>query len=123
MPHHWHALIKTAPPSDISRVMNGIKTQSAIAIRRKMDAKGPIWQARFYDHVCRDHDEYLQAVDYVHRNPVEAGLVGSPEEWPWSSWFGYMGGGIPAVPVQLINRPFDAHWAEWHRHAPPWRRA
>ena len=32
----------------------------------------------------------LQVTRYIHRNPVEAGLVQSPERWPWSSYRGYV---------------------------------
>jgi len=27
-----------------------------------------------------------EKIDYIHNNPVARGLVGSPGEWPWSSW-------------------------------------
>ena len=29
---------------------------------------------------------------YMHRNPVKRGLVGSPEQWRWSSFRSYMFG-------------------------------
>lgn len=32
----------------------------------------------------------LQVTRYIHRNPVEAGLVARPEDWPWSSYRGYL---------------------------------
>jgi REP element-mobilizing transposase RayT len=32
----------------------------------------------------------LQVTRYIHRNPVEAGLVQRPGEWPWSSYRGYL---------------------------------
>lgn len=31
-------------------------------------------------------NEYaLQCFRYIHKNPVKAGLVSAPEDWPWSS--------------------------------------
>jgi REP element-mobilizing transposase RayT len=39
---------------------------------------------RYGVHVIQD-EEYLQsAVDYVLANPVRAGLVERPEDWPWA---------------------------------------
>jgi hypothetical protein len=35
--------------------------------------------------------EYNAKVDYIHWNPVKAGLVSRPEEWPWSSVYDYTG--------------------------------
>ena len=32
----------------------------------------------------------LQVTRYIHRNPVEAGLVGRPGEWRWSSYRAYL---------------------------------
>ncbi len=32
----------------------------------------------------------LQVTRYIHRNPVEAGWVERPEDWPWSSYHGYL---------------------------------
>ena len=38
-----------------------------------------------FDHWCRDKDEFSRIVKYIENNPVKAGLVKRPEEWPWSS--------------------------------------
>jgi REP element-mobilizing transposase RayT len=32
----------------------------------------------------------LQVTRYIHRNPLEAGLVRRAEDWPWSSYRGYL---------------------------------
>ena len=32
-------------------------------------------------------------VEYIHLNPVRAGLVSRPEDWRWSSYNGYAGMG------------------------------
>ncbi|MEO0357701.1 MAG: transposase [Pseudomonadota bacterium] len=45
-----------------------------------------IWQRRFWEHHIRGEDEYLECVSYCWTNPVKHGLVGDPEDWPYSSW-------------------------------------
>ena len=122
MPDHWHALITTQPPHDISRVMNSVKTRSAMAIQNRTGLAGPVWQPRFYDRVCRDAGEFGETLAYIHHNPVGAGLVESPAEWPWSSWYEYAEGGVAPVTVDRVEGPFDAKWTEWARHRPPRRR-
>jgi hypothetical protein len=44
----------------------------------------------------------LHVTRYIHRNPVEAGLVPHPADWPWSSYRGYLDGG--AAPRWLRTR-------------------
>jgi REP element-mobilizing transposase RayT len=52
--------------------------------RDDIDREGHVFQGRYGVHVIQD-EEYLQsAVDYVLANPVRAGLVERPEDWPWA---------------------------------------
>ena len=59
----------------------------------------------------------VETVDYVHLNPVRAGLVERAEEWPWSSVRDYAetpGGAGSAhglLPINRILLPAD----EWTR--------
>ena len=44
----------------------------------------PVWHREFRDRYIRDEKHYWDTVEYIHNNPVKAGLVKSPEAWPWS---------------------------------------
>jgi len=53
-------------------------------INFREDWRGHLWQERF--HSCpMDKMHLLSAVRYVEQNPVKAGLVRHPADWPWSS--------------------------------------
>jgi hypothetical protein len=52
----------------------------------------PLWQPRFFDRALRSVKEYYEKVEYIHPNPVRAGLVKRAEEWQWSSAHDYTGG-------------------------------
>ena len=54
-------------------------------------AEGELWQPRFFDRALRTVKEYNQKVEYIHLNPVRAGLVSRPEDWRWSSYNEYAG--------------------------------
>jgi REP-associated tyrosine transposase len=44
-----------------------------------------ICQRRFYDfHLWTDR-ERVEKLRYLHRNPVQRGLVAEPDQWAWSS--------------------------------------
>ena len=42
-----------------------------------------IWQKNFWDTQLRGHESYSLKWEYVRNNPVRAGLVGKPEDWPF----------------------------------------
>lgn len=45
----------------------------------------PVWHPEFWDRYMRDEAHFDRSKRYIHRNPVKAGLVKRPEDWPWSS--------------------------------------
>ncbi len=60
---------------------------------------GHLFQGRF-KAILVDRDAYLLALcRYVERNPVAAGLVLRPADWPWSSFQAHAG--ITAAPSWL----------------------
>ena len=52
---------------------------------RILGRRGPFWQDESYDHVIRDDREFRRVQRYIEHNPVRAGLVALPEQFPWSS--------------------------------------
>jgi len=39
------------------------------------------WQKRYYDFNIRNHDQFVEKLRYIHRNPVKARLCERPEDW------------------------------------------
>jgi hypothetical protein len=58
------------------------------------------WQKRYYDHNVRDHEEFVEKLRYIHRNPVQRGLCGKPEDWEWSSFRYYATGAEGRVEIE-----------------------
>jgi len=52
---------------------------------------GHVFQGRYKAIVCKKDAYLLELVRYIHLNPVRAGLVDSPEDYPWSSHRIYLG--------------------------------
>jgi len=45
-----------------------------------------LWQEGYYEHVVRKDEVLPELVGYILRNPVRAGLVADPTEYPyWGS--------------------------------------
>ncbi|MCH7837811.1 MAG: transposase [Chloroflexi bacterium] len=85
MPEHFHALLVPRDGTSVSQVMQSIKGYTARLVNKSMDRRGPLWQRSCYDRMIRDDRQLLEAVNYVHANPVVAGLVENPEAYLYSS--------------------------------------
>lgn len=90
MPNHVHVLIQ--PLTDLASIVQGWKSFTARWILRNRKALGldipdrnTLWMREYWDRYIRDENHYRKAVDYIHENPVKAGLCSRPEAWPWSS--------------------------------------
>jgi REP element-mobilizing transposase RayT len=84
MPDHVHALV-VLHGEDLSAVVRRLRSFAAREIRRAIGGRGAVWARGFYDHRIRDEEDLCTHLDYIHFNPVRAGLVLAPEEWPFST--------------------------------------
>jgi putative transposase len=91
LPDHWHAILFPRFPATISRAMESIKVGSTLRVNAARKESGLLWQPRFFDRALRSVKEYYEKVEYIHLNPVRAGLVKRAEDWPWSSVHHYSG--------------------------------
>lgn len=66
----------------------------------------PVWHREYFDRYIRDDTHYVNAVRYIHRNPVKAGLVASAEDWQWSS--AYTRAAEPGLAHAAGQQPGDA---------------
>jgi hypothetical protein len=65
--------------------MRYIKGAFARLYNAAHNTDGAVWQARFYDAAIRSERDLLTRIHYVEENPVRAGVVGQPEQYPFSS--------------------------------------
>lgn len=90
MGNHYHLVIET-PDGNLSkgmRQLNGVYTQYSNRRHRRV---GHLFQGR-YKAILVDGDSYLlELARYVVLNPVRAGMVKEPGEWPWSSYLAMVG--------------------------------
>jgi putative transposase len=89
MPNHVHALVEPMIP--LSSIVQSWKSYTACEGKRIASEQGIIspangfWMREFWDRFIRDEEHFRQVVDYIHENPVKAGLCTTPDTWPWSS--------------------------------------
>jgi len=86
-----HCICAPVYPVAISLAMKSVKQSSMSAVNQRRGAEGELWQPRFFDRALRTVKEYNEKVEYIHLNPVRAGLVSRPQDWRWSSYNEYLG--------------------------------
>jgi putative transposase len=86
MPNHVHLLISEPTKQELQNTLRVLKGETSK--RLKGDQK-QFWQTRYYDFNILTHRKHVEKLKYIHRNPVERGLVESAEDWPWSSYHHY----------------------------------
>jgi putative transposase len=115
MPDHLHLLLYPRGVM-LSDILRDFKCKSSFALREVRRKRGPIWQPRFFDSICRKVHVFWEKMDYIHQNPVRAGLVTRAEDWPWSSAATvHVGAILTADPIDL---PADRDTLLWPA---PWR--
>ena len=51
----------------------------------KIPNPNQVWMREYWDRFIRDDTHHKAVVDYIHNNPVKAGLCKEAKDWPWSS--------------------------------------
>jgi len=81
MPEHVHLLISEPERSTLAVAIQMLKQNTAHQLRT-LAGDGSFWLERYYDFNVWSESKRIEKLRYIHRNPVERGLVASPENWP-----------------------------------------
>ncbi len=86
MPNHYHFLVRQDGTESLSRFINVLFSSYVQGVNREQGRTGTLFQGRFQHRSVSDLAYVLQLCRYIHLNPVKAGLVSRPEEWPYSDY-------------------------------------
>jgi hypothetical protein len=73
--------------SPLSQIMHSLKSYTANEANKLLSRTGQFWQHESYDHWVRDDHELARIVEYIARNPVNAGLAENAQDWPYCSLY------------------------------------
>ena len=85
MRNHWHLFLAT-PEANLSRGMHDLNSGYATVFNRRHRRSGALFQGRFKAILVQEEGYAWTLSRYVHLNPVRAGAVERPEQYPWSSY-------------------------------------
>jgi putative transposase len=86
MPNHLHVLV-TVRDTSIEKAVQLIKGNFSYRAKKELGFQREIWQKGFSEVRVRDRNSFLQHKSYIEENPVKAGFVRSPEEYPYCSLY------------------------------------
>ncbi len=108
MPSHFHWIVKTEPKfGTISDIMRDIKKYTAWDVLKILEKEKPtllkifrkdvksgqkqqFWIHRFDDQVIRNNKMFWTKLQYIHNNPVKAGIVKRAVDYKYSSARNYV---------------------------------
>ena len=94
MDNHVHLLVELADatlPAGVQR-LHGLYARM---FNDRYARAGHVFQGRYGSTVVTSDEQLWWTVAYIVRNPVEAGLCRSPEDWRWSSHAAVLQGTAP----------------------------
>jgi putative transposase len=84
MPDHLHLLVTLPSIMTIEKAMQLIKGGFSYRLRKEFGFQGEVWQRGFSEVRVDDRQNWLQYREYIRQNPVKAGFVDSPQQYPYS---------------------------------------
>ena len=113
MPDHVHATVWFPEVQRLSSFMQVWKGRSSRQLKnfvrgqlpeyaKSLDLKQPFWQPKYYPFALYTEKKALEKLDYMHLNPVRAGLVEHACDWPSSSARYYEQGKPVGVPLGWV---------------------
>jgi len=85
MDNHVHMVMEVGETHNISNVMHAILLSFSVKYRRKYNYVGHVWQGRFQSKPIIEEGYIIECLNYIHNNPVRAGIVSNPCDYLYSS--------------------------------------
>jgi REP element-mobilizing transposase RayT len=105
MTNHYHSLAFT-PDSRLSLALQGLHGGYSLHHNQRHGHRAHLFRAHCLARRIVDDDDLLTTSRYLALNPVEAGLVLDPLDWPWSS--ARVHAGLATAPIPLDDHRLRA---------------
>ncbi len=86
MTNHVHLLMTPEEKDGISRVMQSLGRRYVQYVNKACRRSGTLWEGRHKASLIDAEDYLLRCYRYIEFNPVAAGMVEHPADYPWSSY-------------------------------------
>lgn len=91
MSNHFHLLATPETAEGIPQMMQAIGRRYVRNFNLRHARSGTLWEGRYKSTLIQAERYLLACMVYMDLNPVRAGMVVDPAEYPWSSYHHYLG--------------------------------
>ncbi len=103
MDNHVHMIIEANRRHNISCIMQKILLSFSFNYRKLENYIGHVWQGRFQCRLIEEESYIHDCLEYIHNNPVKAGIVKNADEYLWSSYRQYKEKGCNPELIEIDN--------------------
>ena len=87
MPNHVHAVMQPIDGYELEECLQRIKQFVSLRVNRALRQGGALWEEESFDRIVRDEEHLWNVVQYIGRNPRNAGLpVDQWVRWIHPDW-------------------------------------
>ena len=105
MSNHFHVLATPGNEVGIPLMMQAVGRQYVRHFNRRHGRTGTLWEGRYKSTLIQSERYLLACMVYIDLNPVRAGMVAQPADYPWSSYRHYVG-----TQAQRLVTPHPLYW-------------
>ncbi len=105
MDNHVHLLLTPETAQGVPQLMQAVGRSYVRQFNDRHGRTGTLWEGRYRSNLIETERYLLACMAYIDLNPVRAGMVADPAEFPWSSHRHYIG--------QRIDKLVSPHALFW----------
>jgi putative transposase len=105
MTNHFHLLATPQTGDGLPQMMQAVGRRYVRHFNDSQSRSGTLWEGRYRSTLIQTDRYLLACMAYIDLNPVRAGLVTEPREYPWSSHAHYIG-----LRTDRLITPHPLYW-------------
>ena len=90
MPNHAHLLVYAENVNNLSLLMKKINLSYAVYYNKVLERVGYVFRDRYKTQGIYSSEHLISCLNYIHNNPVKAGLAKKARDYPYSSYLEYL---------------------------------
>ena len=91
MPNHYHFLLRQNNAISAGKIIQSIFNGYTKAFNQMWKRSGTLFEGPFKSKSVSEFGYLIHLARYIHRNPLDAGLVDTIEEWKYSNYLEWIG--------------------------------
>ncbi len=103
MSNHVHELYRVPEDVTIASILQRVKGDFSRLYNQHYGRSGHFWRNKPFYRIVQNEQYALHSCHYYHENPVRAGIVKHPWEWPYSGYRFHMLGDRSGLLGALLN--------------------